>query len=73
LPTGVLDILKSDGGFVLSPRNEPGLVLFEKGNLLPSERAIAKLVYEFVRQKKVGKISEFFIKIQRILNLKILI
>lgn len=63
--TFIVDILKSDGGFVLSPENVTGLVLFEKGSFLPSERAIAKLVYGFVRQKKVKKISEFFIKIQK--------
>lgn len=61
--TFIVDILKSDDGFVLSPENEPGLVLCEKGNLLPSEKAIAKLVYGFVRQRKVSKISEFLVKI----------
>jgi PPR repeat len=68
--TFMVDILKSDDSFVLSPKNEPGLVLFEKGSLLPSERAIAKLVYGFVRRKKVNKISEFFIKIQKDIKFK---
>ncbi|XP_026663464.2 pentatricopeptide repeat-containing protein At4g17616 isoform X2 [Phoenix dactylifera] len=51
--------------FVVDAQSYSKLVLFTDGKLVPSKRALAKLINCYVKERKVDKLSNFFINIQK--------
>ncbi|CAA7403818.1 unnamed protein product [Spirodela intermedia] len=47
------------------PENRSGLIILKDGKLFPSDRAIAKLINGYVRQRKVGELSKVLIGIHK--------
>lgn len=51
--------------FVVDAQSYSKLVLFTDGKLVPSKRALAKLINCYVKERKVDKLSNFLINIQK--------
>ncbi|KAK1680379.1 hypothetical protein QYE76_041227 [Lolium multiflorum] len=57
----MFDPAKLDKGFVLDTTKQCNLLVPLDGNLLPSEKALAKFVVGCVKAKKLGPLTSFFI------------
>ncbi|XP_039123038.1 pentatricopeptide repeat-containing protein At4g17616 isoform X2 [Dioscorea cayenensis subsp. rotundata] len=54
--------------FVVEAKCYSGLILSSNGKLVPSKKALAKLIDGYVRERKVRKISDFLIRIEKELD-----
>ncbi|XP_044960721.1 pentatricopeptide repeat-containing protein At4g17616 [Hordeum vulgare subsp. vulgare] len=61
----MFDPTKLDKGFVLDIKNQSGLVVPISGNLVPSEKALAKLIVGCVKAEKLGALSSFCIALHK--------
>ncbi|XXG78000.1 hypothetical protein AAC387_Pa08g2033 [Persea americana] len=58
------DLLQND--YVVGMRNRPELVNFVDGKLVVTHKALAKLINGYVREKRVGELSNVFVSIQKL-------
>ncbi|KAF7017158.1 unnamed protein product [Triticum aestivum] len=61
----MFDPTKLDKGFVLDTKYQSGLVVPISGNLVPSEKAVSKLIIGCVKAKKLGALSSFCITLHK--------
>uniref|UniRef100_J3ML12 At1g68980-like TPR repeats domain-containing protein n=2 Tax=Oryza brachyantha TaxID=4533 RepID=J3ML12_ORYBR len=61
----VFDPVKVDKGFVLDTASQFGLIAVIDGNILPSEKALAKLIVGCLKENKVRTLSNFLITLHK--------
>ncbi|XP_078442638.1 pentatricopeptide repeat-containing protein At4g17616-like [Wolffia australiana] len=60
-------------GLFIEPERRSDLIVLEGGNVLPSKRAVAKLVLGYIRQKKTGDLAKVLVEIQKAVGLSSLL
>ncbi|XP_072961516.1 pentatricopeptide repeat-containing protein At4g17616 isoform X1 [Typha angustifolia] len=60
-----VELTKKENCSFVDAQSHPGLVIFVDGKLVPSVKALAKLINSYVKERKVGRLSSFLVSVYK--------
>ncbi|PKA53306.1 Pentatricopeptide repeat-containing protein [Apostasia shenzhenica] len=57
-----------DSNFIVDSQSYSGLALFTDGKIIPSTKALAKLIHGYVKQSNVIELSNFIIEVEKVMG-----
>ncbi|XP_020088732.1 pentatricopeptide repeat-containing protein At4g17616 isoform X2 [Ananas comosus] len=67
----IIEPTKLDNDFLIDVQGSPELVLLSDGKLVPSEKAFAKLINAFVRERMIGELCHFMTTLHKEVDFKV--